>query len=216
VLGRQYEYEEEIYLLLDGSATIYVHASVAALVALRGLPLDVDPRARLDRDRVRELYDTERGRVTSVTGSRRAGRRFVHIRVNADDIRQLPRAAPFAWSSYTLAREGGLVVFRQQVSGSAGKPVVNVGWTGGEMVAFRAHLPSRIRYHDATRLERGNILLWEQSLAGRWAGAPLQMEARMEPRSILNRTLLLFGATLVVAALTFVIVIWLVMRKGKV
>ena len=33
---RQYEYEEDIYLSLDGSATVYVNTSVAALDALRG------------------------------------------------------------------------------------------------------------------------------------------------------------------------------------
>ena len=49
-LGGQYEYEEEIYLELDGSATVVVNASIPALVALRGLPLDPNPEARIDRD----------------------------------------------------------------------------------------------------------------------------------------------------------------------
>ena len=56
VLPRQYEYEEEIYLALDGTATVYVNGSVPALVALRGLPLDVKPRAPVDRAAVRALY----------------------------------------------------------------------------------------------------------------------------------------------------------------
>ena len=37
VIARKYEYEEEIFLALDGSATVYVNASVPALVALRGV-----------------------------------------------------------------------------------------------------------------------------------------------------------------------------------
>jgi|GEM_PF-4715720 len=41
------EYEEEIYLSLDGSATVTVNASVASLVALRGVSLDVDPQGRV-------------------------------------------------------------------------------------------------------------------------------------------------------------------------
>ena len=49
VIARKYEYEEEVFLALDGSATVYVNASVPALVALRGVTLPVDPRARLDR-----------------------------------------------------------------------------------------------------------------------------------------------------------------------
>ena len=37
VLKPQYEYEEELYLDLDGSATLNLNASVPALVALHGV-----------------------------------------------------------------------------------------------------------------------------------------------------------------------------------
>ena len=37
LFGKVYEYEEDIYLSLDGSAELIVNASVPALVALRGL-----------------------------------------------------------------------------------------------------------------------------------------------------------------------------------
>ena len=53
VFKPEYEYEEELYLALDGSATLNVNASVASLVALRGFTLDPNPRARLDRAAVR-------------------------------------------------------------------------------------------------------------------------------------------------------------------
>ena len=39
VIARKYEYEEEIFLSLDGSATVYVNASVPALVSLRGVEI---------------------------------------------------------------------------------------------------------------------------------------------------------------------------------
>ena len=58
VIARKYEYEEEVFLDLDGSATVYVNASVPALVALRGFKLPLDPNARLDRMLVRDLYTT--------------------------------------------------------------------------------------------------------------------------------------------------------------
>ena len=45
VISRKYEYEEDVYLRLDGSATIYVNAAVPALVALRDAPLPIDPAA---------------------------------------------------------------------------------------------------------------------------------------------------------------------------
>ena len=54
--GRQYEYEEQLYLSVDGSATVVVDASIAALVALRGLPLDPSPATPVDRDRVASLF----------------------------------------------------------------------------------------------------------------------------------------------------------------
>ena len=64
VLRRQYEYEEELYLSLDGTATVYVNSSIPALVALRGLPLDTAPRARIDRAAVRAAYSSS---LTTVT-----------------------------------------------------------------------------------------------------------------------------------------------------
>src|SRR5258708_1172139 len=53
---RQYEYEEDLYLSLDGSATLYVNGSLAALNALRGTSFDLSPTARFDRDTVRDYY----------------------------------------------------------------------------------------------------------------------------------------------------------------
>jgi hypothetical protein len=45
-LFRQYEYEEEIYLSLDGTATVYVNSSIAALNALRGTTFDASHPCR--------------------------------------------------------------------------------------------------------------------------------------------------------------------------
>ena len=68
------------------------------------------------------------------------------------------------------------------------------GWNGGEIAAFRLHLPSRVVYHNTDGVQRGNILSWEQPLSERLRGAPLALDARMETASILYSTLLLFGA----------------------
>src|ERR1044071_5912702 len=115
VFRQQYEYEEEIYLQLNGSATAYVNASVPSLVALRGASLNIDPRARVDRDTVRALFSAPGGKVTPPTFSRRDGRRFVHVRVDVDNVRQLQRVAPFAWSTYRFEREGDILAYRQVV-----------------------------------------------------------------------------------------------------
>jgi hypothetical protein len=215
-LFRQYEYEEEIYLSLDGSATVYVNSSIAALDALHGTTFPVSPTARVDREAIRALYTSPTTHVTWVRESRRSGRRFVHVRLDADDITRLSTDAPFAWSHYAFRREGDEYVYRQSIGAPAtGRDVGRVGWTGRELVAFRLHLPSKIDFHNSgTDIRRGNILVWEQPLAARLRGAPLTLEARMQTESILYRTLWLFGTTFIVVVLAFVAVIWWVLRRG--
>jgi hypothetical protein len=217
VLKKEYEYEEELYLALDGSATLNVNASVPALVALRGADLDVDPRARIDRERVRALFAGPGVTVSRVSLARRDGRRFVHVSLDVEDVRRLPQVTAFAWSAYRFDRQGDVFEYRQVVRGSAGKAVENVGWNGGELVAFRMHIPSEIPFHNAPsrRVQRGNILEWEQPLPERLKGAELDIEVHMAPESILYSTLLLFGATIVAALLSFVLVIWGVSRRGR-
>ena len=216
-LARQYEYEEEVYLDVDGSATVVVNASLPALVALRGLPLATESTARFDRDAVRSAFASPSSRVTRVSRPwRRAGRRFVQVRVETDDIRSLGRAAPFAWSSYAFDVDAGQVVYRQRVGPAAGSPPPSARWDGREVVAFRLHLPSRIEYHNAPsrEVERGNILAFEQSLADRLAGRPIDIEVRMQRGSILRRTLLIFGLAVGAALLLLAAIVWWVKKRG--
>jgi hypothetical protein len=214
-LFRQYEYEEEIYLSLDGSATVYVNGSLGALNALRGTSFDASPGARVDTDGIRAYYSAPGTRVGRVTLWRRSNRRFFQIRLDVDDIRHLSDATPFAWSAYEFRRDGNLFVYRQNVGPSADRAVDNPRWGGRELVAFRLHLPSKIRYHNTHGVEsRGNILAWEQPLADRLRGVPLMLEARMDAQSILYRTLWLFAVTFVAVAAAFGGVIWWVMRRG--
>ena len=215
VIARKYEYEEEIFLALDGSATVYVNASVPALVALRGFKLPLDPNDRLDRIVVRDLYTTPATTVESVTLSRREGRRYVHLRLDVPDIRRLGEAPPFAWSSYRFLEGHESFEFGQQMGPAAGAAPGNAGWQGDELVAVRVHLPSVITDHNAPsrRVERGNIVVWEQPLADRMKGVPVQIEARMEKESILFRTLALFAGMAVLVALTFAGFIWFVKTR---
>jgi hypothetical protein len=217
VIARKYEYEEDVYLRLDGSATLYVNAAVPALVALRDAPLPSDPAARLDRNDVRAFYQGPGVRVASVSTSRREGRRYVHLRLEVDDIRQLSSLPPFAWSTYALAERGGLNVYTQQVAGAAGRDVGDVGWDGDELVAVRLHLPSRVPFHNAPSrtIERGNIIIWEQTLAARAKGEPLAIEVHLEQESILAQTLLLFGGMALLALATLALAVWWVWRKGR-
>jgi hypothetical protein len=213
-LFRQYEYEEEVYVSLDGTATVYVHSSIAALNALRGTAFDTSPAASIDRAAIREYFSSPVTHVTWVRPSRRSGRRFAHIRLEVQDFRRLSEVAPLAWSTYQFEKKDDLFVYHQVVGAAVGKPVGNVGWSGKEIVAFRLHLPSKIRYNNSGgEIRRGNILAWEQPLADRLRGAPVDIEARMDPESILYRTLWLFGATFVAVAAAFGLVIWWVIRR---
>ena len=54
-LFRQYQYEEEMYLALDGTATVYVNSSLAALNALRGTAFDTSPADRVDVAAIRAV-----------------------------------------------------------------------------------------------------------------------------------------------------------------
>ncbi len=216
-LIKHYEYEEDVHLSLDGSAVVYVNSSIPALVALRGLALDANPASRVDRTRVRELFSSPVTRVTRVSTSRRAGRRFVHVRIEVDRIAGLAGAAPFAWATYRFEQSDGNYAFQQVVGPAAGRDPGAVNWAGDEIVAFRLHVPSRIEFHNTKpeNLQRGNILVWEQSLSARRAGTPLDMQVRMQTSSILVRTLLLFAISGVGALGLLVLLIWLVVRRGR-
>jgi hypothetical protein len=225
LFGKVYEYEEDVYVSLDGSADVIVNASIPALVTLRGLNLNPDPGSRFDAAAVRSAYESPLTDVKRVSRPwRRHGRRFVQIRLHVTDIRKLPQVPAFAWSTYELANRDGLAVYKQTITASALRPgtLQNFGWTGGELVAFRLHLPSKIAWHNARELEtnetsdiaRGNILAWEQHLTDRLDGRPIAMEVRMDPQSILHHTLWLFAGAFASAVLLIGALIWWTVRKG--
>lgn len=215
--GGRYEYEEVIALELDGSATVDVNASVAALSAMHGIDLDLD---RPQLDRVEALFAASGLEVSELTTFRRKGRRFVHVSLDVEDIRQLPASAPFAGSAFRFIREGEAFVYRQEVARPpASRPMDASGAVpggSGAMAAIRVRVPSKILFENATSdVQRGNIVVWEQPLADRLSGAPLALHVEMETESILYSTLVLFGATIGAAAIAFVVVIGLVVRKGR-
>jgi hypothetical protein len=215
-IAKQYEYDERIDLSLDGSAVLDVNASIAALVALRGAQLDVDPEARFDRQTVRDMYEGPGVTVREVSAFRRHGRRFAHVRVEVNDVRRLATLAPLSWSRYQFEPLEREFRFMQEVGAPARRTVGDIGWTGDELVAFRVHLPSKINRHNSSGgIERGNSLVWEQTLRERLSGTPLLMEARIDTQSILHRTLWLFGGTFLAAIASLGAVIWWVGRKGR-
>jgi len=220
-----YEYEEQVYLSVDGSATVVIDSSLAALVALRGLSIDRSASGATDRDTIQRLFAAAGCAVENVSRIwTRSGRRFVQVRIAAADVKQLPSCAPLAWSSYGLAPidDDGLR-YQQLVGAAAGADPGVVNWRGDELVAFKLHLPSRIRWHNVKLLdgttngeiERGNILTWVQTLKARRAGTPLEIAVEMDQTSILNTTLWVFAGAFAAAVGALVLIIWLVIRKGR-
>jgi hypothetical protein len=233
-LGPNYEYEEDLTLAMDGSATLFVNASIPALNALRGLSLNTDVAARTDllRDQVRAAYESPYAKVGRISTWTRDGRRFVGIHIGVPDIQSLPKAPMFSWAKYELRTEGDQVTFRETLSKPPAPATPPHAWDGDEIVAFRLHLPARIRFQNSRYIDggesrpasRGNILTWEQRLHQRLEGQPIAyaedrtpdvMEVRMDRESILYRTLWLFGIAFTAALLVLAGLIWLTMRRGR-
>jgi hypothetical protein len=223
-LGRQYEYEEQLYLSVDGSATVVVDASIPAFVALRGAAFDPSFQASVNREQVRAWF--EQAGCQDVRVGRpwvRHGRRFIQVRLAARDIRELASCGALAWSRYQFERGDNEIHFVQEVGAAANGEAGPVNWNGQELVGFKLHAPSRIFYHNVRRLEdgepgdadRGNILTWEQTLANRRAGQPITMEVRMGAESILLHTLTLFGSAFAAAVAVLALIIWITIRRAK-
>lgn len=223
-LARQYEYDEQTYLETDGSATVVLSASVASLVALRGLPLDPSPDARLTSDDVRRVFEAAGCVVERAARPwRRAGRRFVQARIHVDDVRTASSCGVLAWSAYGFDAAPEQIRYTQTVSAPSGAAPAGVSWDGSELVAFKLHLPSRVTYQNVRRLEdgepgsveRGNILTWEQRLTDRLAGVPVAMEVRTDSQSILYHTVTLFAGAFVAAVILLIVLIWFTIRRGR-
>ena len=227
-LARQYEYDEQTYLSTDGSATVILSASVASLVAMRGLALDPAPQARITSDDVRRVFEGAGCVVERASRPwRRSGRRFVSARLHVADVRKAGTCGVLAWSTYGFDVSPEQIRYTQNVGAPAGTVPATappgITWNGSELVAFKLHLPSRVTYHNVRRLEhgkegeleRGNILTWEQRLTDRLAGVPIPMEVRTESESILFRTVSLFAGAFAAAVIVLILLIWWTIRRGR-
>lgn len=90
LVGREYEYEEQVYLDPSGSATVVIDSSLPALVALRGLPIDPAVSARVDRESIRQWLTSHGCQVTRIPEPwRRHGRRFLQVSLSVDNVKDL-------------------------------------------------------------------------------------------------------------------------------
>jgi hypothetical protein len=222
--GPQYEYEEQVYLRVDGAATVVVDSSIAALVALRGVALDPAAPASSDRANLRLMFEAAGCHVDNVGQPwRRRGRRFVQVRISTPDVRTLSKCGLLSWSAYSLGPLGDGLRYQQLVGAPQARDPGKVNWDGSELVAFKLHAPSKVRSHNVRRLdidepgdlERGNILTFEQRLTDRRAGKPLTIDVSMDSTSILYTTLWLFGGAALAAVSVLGLIVWLTIRRGR-
>ena len=226
LFGKVYEYEEDLYLSLDGSAELIVNASIPALVTLRGLDLPLDPaaqaRPRRDPRRVHVAADRGHARQPAVAPARAALR--ADPRCASTDIRKLTDAAPVLVVARTSwPRRTALVVYRQTC-----RRISACGRARSERrldrrrarrvpapPAEQDRLAQRARPRDQrakrhrARKHPGVGAAPDRS-ARRTA---LSIEVRMDRQSILHRTLWLFAGAFLPpsSSLRFV---WLTIRKG--
>lgn len=222
--GPQYEYEEQVYLRVDGAATVVVDSSITALVALRGIALDPAAPASTDRAYLRSIFEGAGCHVDNVGQPwRRRGRRFVQIRISTPDVRTLSKCGLLNWSTYALGPNGDGLRYQQVVGAPIARDPGQVNWDGTELVAFKLHAPSKVRSHNVRRLdidapgdlERGNIMTWEQRLADRRTGKPIDIDVSMDSTSILYTTLWIFGGAATAAVGVLALIVWLTIRRGR-
>ena len=205
-------------LSLDGTATIYVNSSVAALNAFSRCVVRHRPGSRADRIARCARCSPRRtptSRARDPVASQQPALRPRAARCR-DHIEQLTETPPFAWSTYSFKRDGDLYYYKQTVGAAAGKRWVMSDGTGTNSSHSAYTCQSKIAYHNAGpgNPSRGNIPVIRSSRSANVSGTPLMLDARMETQSILYRTLALFGVTFVVVAVLFVLVIWWVIRRG--
>ena len=177
-LFRQYEYQEDVYLSLDATATVDVRTSLAAPDALRGPSVDAGPRRRIDRDAIRRFY-THAGHASDGDQRIAAERPAIRPRLEVDNIRRLGEAPPFAWS----ARPSPQTRSRPAVEDWRGGQQVSRRLAGRarELVAFASICRARsIITTPAPPTETGQHPSLEQPLADRLDSIPLVLDARMQ------------------------------------
>ena len=185
----------------DGSADLIVNASIPALVSLRGLPLDADPAAQVDRNKIRARTNHRETKVTRVSRPwRRDGRRFVQVRVRCRTSGSSTRSLPFSWSQL-CARRGDRTARLPADDGRVGVAPRDAaelrleGEGAGRDQAAPAQ-PDRRSQRPRHRHQRRQracsaATSWRGSSFSPtgWTAGPSSIEVRMDRQSILYTTL---------------------------
>ena len=202
-----YEYEEEVFLRLDGSGRFRVSGSREALGTL--LPL-----SRVTVETVRDHFDEPQVELDSVRETERDGRSFIHVQARFSDWSRLCEHPAFSGRNCSLVIGPDVLEIEATVPGPQ--------WSGrvatdpDAPIAFRIHFPSTVAFHNSpNEIERGNIVRWQRSMGEHFAREPLVIQARFEKRSVLETTVMVLIAAVSLVAVAITGAILLMVRKGR-
>jgi hypothetical protein len=202
-----YEYEEEVFLEIDGSGEIRMSGSKEAVAALHGIDQATIESAK-------ELFEGEGVQILSALETMRERRKFVHVRARFSDWEKLCRLPAFRDRGCRLAKEPDALEL--ELSLPSPRTAAPESLDPQALLALRYHFPSSIRYHDSPGdVERGNILSWKRTVREHFAGRPLDLHVRFDRRTILAATVRILGLALglVLASIGTGLVVML--RKGR-
>jgi len=202
-----YEYEEEVFLEVDGSGEMRMSGSTAAIEALHGLGEATAERAKV-------LFEGEGVEILSALETERDRRKFVHVEARFSGWEKLCGVPAFRERGCRLAKgEEGLALELSLPSPRAAAPE---GLDREALLALRYHLPGTIRYHNSPEdIERGNILAWKRTFREHFAGRPLGVEVRFDRRTVLAATVSVMGIALGLVAASIAAALFVMVRKGR-
>lgn len=202
-----YEYEEEVFLETDGSGNIRISGTQELL----GVIHDVEAPAVSS---MRAHFEDPALRIDSVRETSRDGRRYIHVQGRFEDFNALCRHPAFRARDCGLRREDDELSLFLSVPAITAEMPSHV--EPDDVLAFRFHFPSSVRFHNSRDdIERGNIIRWQRTAEELFGGDELSIEARFERRSVLATTVIILGTALGIVVLTASIALYWMTRKGR-
>lgn len=204
-----YEYEEEVFLEVDGSGRLRVSGSSEILEVLHALSDEGSISSMTSR------FEGPGFELDSVRESERDGRRFVHVQGRFTDWNELCAHPAFAERECHLdiTDDGELELY---LTLPRPKGDVPEGVPPDATLALRFHFPSAVLYHNApTDIERGNIIGWERTVSEHFDANALVVEARFERRSVLTTTAIILGTAVGVVLFSVALALFMIVRKGR-
>ena len=197
-----YEYEEEVFLEVDGSGEIRMSGSAAAIQALHHV------------EDAKGLFAGDGVQIVSNRETERERRKFIHVEARFGKWEELCRTPAFRGRACRFDEEEDGVALA--LSLPSPREAAPEALDPQAVLALRYHFPSTIRYHNSPGgIERGNILAWKRTLREHFAGRPLDVEVRFDRRTILQATVSVVSLSLALVAAALGASLLLMVRKGR-